>query len=454
MTTRSKGESALPAQGSRLTVMNFLNEVGADFPQAISFASGRPAEAFFRLDDWLSAIPRYLEHFGRGRGLKMSAAATLLAQYGRTAGMINELVAAQLRRDEGLHCAPEQVLITAGCQEALALCLGALCRDADDVVLARNPTYIGVTGVADLAGIELQPLLDGGGPGWMEGLRATVARLKTRGKRARALYLIPEFDNPTGNLMPAADRAEILEFCAEHRIVVLEDNPYGMFRFEGPRLPPLAAVDTRGTVIYLGTYSKTLCPAVRVGCAVLPATLFGDAAAARALYADLAERKSFATVNTSQLNQALVGGVLLDQGLSLGELIRAPLAHYRRNRDVLVEELSRAFGGLQPEIAWNCPQGGFFLSLSLPFEFGQQEVLDCARDFQVIPMPMQFFALDGSCRQQVRLAFSNQDPASIALGVERLARFVFERLERQARAAASAPIASRATLFPLEHSTP
>lgn len=425
--------SAGTEKHSRLAVMNFLNEVGADFPQAISFASGRPAEAFFQLEHWLAAVPRYIDHFARVEGLQSGAAAALLAQYGRTAGMINALVAAQLGRDEGLVCAPEQVLITAGCQEALSLCLAALCREEGDVILARNPTYIGVTGIADLAGMDLVPLLDLGPADWSGSLRATVTALKARGKRPRVLYLIPEFDNPTGEVMPLGDREEVLAICAEQGIVILEDNPYGLFRFDGPRLPPLAAMDRRGSVIYLGTYSKTLCPAVRLGCAVLPPTLFGDAAAARALYADLAERKSFVTVNTSQLNQALVGGVLLDQGLSLAALVRAPLAHYRRNRDALIDELDKAFCEWRGAVSWNCPQGGFFLSLTLPFEFGQREVLECAGKFQVIPMPMQFFALDGGCRNQVRLAFSNLDPRTIAAGIGRFARFVHEHAQRPTR---------------------
>jgi len=142
------------------------------------------------------------------------------------------------------------------------------------------------------------------------------------------------------------------------------------------------------------------------------------------------------------LNQALVGAVLLDQGGSLANLVREPLAHYRRNRDVLVAELDRAFGEYGGAISWNCPQGGFFLTLTLPFEFAQREVLECAGSFQVIPMPMQFFALDGSRRNQVRVAFSNLAPEAIAIGIGRFARFVRAHESRSmfvGAAAAAAP---------------
>jgi (S)-3,5-dihydroxyphenylglycine transaminase len=411
---------------SRLAVMNFLNEVADDYPNAISFASGRPAENFFELDDWLGAIPRFQRHLTARRGADLEDTGRWLAQYGRTNGLINDLVAAQLQVDEGVPATPERVVVTAGCQEALALCMHALCKRPGDVVLARCPTYIGVTGVADLAGISLHAL-DEGGDELAAQVRHAAQALAAQGRRARALYLIPEFDNPTGSVLPRAAREAVLAACAELGIVILEDNPYGMFRFDGEREPPLAALDDRGVVIYLGTYSKTLCPAVRVGCAVLPPTLFGDAAASAALLAELGERKSFLTVNTSQINQALVGGVLLAEQGSLARLVAAPLTHYRRNRDALVDALALHFRGTP--VRWNRPAGGFFLTVDLPFAFERREVLRCAGEYRVIPMPMTFFSLGGGHRRRVRLAFSNQTPESIAAGVERFASFVHDHME-------------------------
>jgi (S)-3,5-dihydroxyphenylglycine transaminase len=205
-----------------------------------------------------------------------------------------------------------------------------------------------------------------------------------------------------------------------------------MFRFEGEAHPPLAALDVWGCVIYLGTYSKTLCPSVRVGCLVVPETLFGDAAASREFVRQVGERKSFLTTNTSQFNQALVGGVLLAEQGSLRRIIQPALEHYRRNRDVLIDCLTAAFAKERERIFWNHPHGGFFLSMELPFEFCHSEVVDCAREYDVIPMPMSFFALDGSQRTRVRFAFSNIMPEAIEQGIERFARFVDGRLASRA----------------------
>lgn len=431
-------ESRIPASASataatatarhltRLSVMNFLNEVAADYPRAISFASGRPAEAFFAIDAWLQGIPRYFAHLAARDGRSAGDVARLVGQYGRTNGLINDLVAAQLLADDGVPCAPERVVITAGCQEALTLCVQALCTAPGDVVLTRNPTYIGITGVAALAGIDLVPLA-GGAVDNAAAIDHAVRILAAEGRRPRALYLIPSFDNPTGTTLSAAERVAILDACHRHRIVVLEDNPYGMFRFEGIAPPPMVALDRHGVVVYLGTYSKTLCPAVRIGCAVVPETLFGDVAASRELVAQLGVRKSFGTVNSSQLNQAMIGGVLLAEEGSLKRLVEPARRHYRRNRDLFVGRLAEEFSA-GCGVRWNCPEGGFFLTLELPFAFGQREVARCADEYGVVPMPMAFFALDDSQDFRVRMAFSNVSEAQIVAGVAQFARFVHDEL--------------------------
>lgn len=407
--------------------MNFLNEAANEYPDAISFASGRPAETFFSFERWLGAVPAYQEHAAKSAGQSVLLAGRRLAQYGRTAGIINALVAQQLRTDERIDCRPDQVIVTAGCQEALALVVPALCREPGDVMLARNPTYIGITGVADFAGIEIVPIEPHAGERWEQALQRMTLELRRAGKTPRGFYLTPEFDNPTGTVLSEAERRSIIAGCVEHRIVVLEDNPYGMFRFEGESTAPMASLDSVGCVIYLATYSKTLCPAVRVGAAVVPTRLFGSEAAAQRLRGELCERKSFVTVNTSQVTQALVGGVLLSENGTLARLVEAPLAHYKRNRDALVGALDRAFGASSGRVGWNRPEGGFFLGVTLPFEFGQRETVECAREHGVIVMPMTFFSLDGSRKREVRLAFSNATQADIESGVERFARYVSQK---------------------------
>ncbi len=416
---------------ARLDVMNYLNEIAGRHPTAISLASGRPAEAFFDFEQWLRGVPDFVAHQARELGLPARNAFDLLAQYGRTNGIINDLVARQIAIDDGVDCSPQLILMANGAQEALSLLVTTLCQHPDDVLLVRSPCYIGITGIADLNGIELVHF--GSESGDDERLAAllaqAVAGARRRGRNPRALYLVPTFDNPTGGVLDETTRRDIVSFCGANDIVVLEDNPYGMFRFEGEPVPSMHALDRSGCVIHVGTYSKTLCPAVRVGFAALPHRLFGDAAASDALMARLSQAKSFVSVNTSQLNQAVVGALLLSEQCSLRRLAEAPTAHYRGNRDAMIDCLAREFEDLQDLVRWNQPQGGFFLCVTLPFPFGRREADLCASRFGVLVMPLSFFALDDAQDRQVRLAFSNVPRERIAEAVRRFGAFVRGRLD-------------------------
>lgn len=410
----------------RSEVMNFLNEVAGRYPSAVSLAAGRPTDELFG-QLTATALVEAMTRYAAADGVPFSA----LLQYGRTAGLINALMAKQLRIDEGVPASAERLLVTAGCQEAMSLCLASLCAAPGDVALVCNPTYIGATGAANACGIAVHGLSDAEGD-LAAAIERAVVMLRREGRHPRVLYLIPDFDNPTGLVLDRAQRIAVLEACTRHRIVVLEDNPYGMFRYDGEPVPPMAALDESGCVIYLSTYSKTLCPAVRVGSAVLPETLFGDRAARVALFDDLVARKSYLTVNTGQISQAIVGGQLLLHDCSLRAWIQPAATVYRDNRNALLAGLHAFLGGREG-IAWNRPEGGFFLTLDLPFRFDADAVAECANDEGVIVMPMAFFALDTSQDCRIRLAFSATDPAGIAKGVEALARYVTRRLARDAR---------------------
>jgi len=413
------------------TVMNFLNEIAGEFPSAISLAAGRPTDRLFaRLDPeaLINSLLLYERHAGRGDN--PTAVRSQILQYGRTAGVIGELVAKQLFTDDGVPADTDRIIITAGCQEALALCLPILCNEPTDVLLVCNPTYIGAAGVAQTFGITISALPCTSETELAEEIEQAVARLLRTDQVARALYLIPDFDNPTGRVLDRSQRSAILAVCARHHIVILEDNPYGLFRYDGYAIQPMAALDEAGSVIYLSTYSKTLSPAMRVGSATLPETLFGDRAASRALLEKLVQRKSFMTVNTSQITQAIVGGILLDQDCSLRNWVQPSVDLYRNNRDIMLGQLEAVFTTLTDRIQWNHPQGGFFLSLDLPFRFDANAVTECATNYGVIVMPMAFFAFDSSQDQRIRLAFSSAEPEQICEGVNALGRYVMKRIVR------------------------
>lgn len=411
------------ASSARLEVMNFLNQAAEAYPQAISFASGRPAATAFALDAWIADIPSFAAHFARTAGMDQSAAFDALAQYGRTNGIINDLIARQVLNDEQIHAAPHEIIVTGGCQEALDLLVKCLCSEPGDLVLTRTPCYIGITGAAHFNKVAMLPIHVPGIEQFGAELRRAVAAAERAGKRPKVLYLVPDFDNPTGIVIPRAIREDIIAFCAAKAIVILEDNPYGMFRYSGQRQPTMYSLDRAGCVVYVGTYSKTICPTARIGFAIVRAgTTAGPDGAA--LIDSLSQAKSFSAVNTSQLSQALVGGLLLREQGSLGRLVEAPRQLYRANLDAMLACLEEVFAGQRPAVSWNIPEGGFFLTVTLPRKFGKAEAERCACDFGVIVMPLSFFGLGDQEDYRVRMAFSNTNPALIREGIHRFGNFV------------------------------
>lgn len=411
-------------------VINFLNEVAEAFPCAVPLAAGRPTERFsYRLDsrELLEAHARYLQG-GGGQRDPLVLGGRLL-QYGPTAGIINDLVLQQLHTDEGIPTHFDRALITAGCQEALALCLPTLCPDPGDTLLVLNPTYIGATAIARASGIQVFPIPNGY-TDLLEGIDFAVRTLHQNGRRPRVLYLIPTFDNPTGRVLDESVRRALLSLCVRYRIVILEDNPYGMFRYDSVAIAPMAALDESGCVIYLSTFSKTIAPALRIGAATLPRTLFGDRGASATLWNSLVQRKSYLTVNTSQITQAIVGGLLLSQNGSLQRWVQAPLAWYRNNRDAMLRELDSVLPSVSSRIRWNRPSGGFFIAMDLPFRFNGNAAAECAAEDGVIVMPMSFFALDNSQDHRIRLSFSAVDPEQIRVGISSLARYLAKRIRQ------------------------
>jgi (S)-3,5-dihydroxyphenylglycine transaminase len=410
------------------TTLQFLNDAASHFPSAISLAAGQPTECFLDRLNLPALMGTFFRHQAgtAALGLEAKSICTSILRYGPTAGLIRGLISQQLAIDENIAADPETMLMTSGCQEALSLCLPALCTEPNDVLLVCNPTYAGAICAAQMNRIEVRSIatypVD-----LAEGLKETLENIRRTGRRVRALYLIPTFDNPTGRVLTEIQRRQILALCVENGVVILEDNPYGMFQFEDRAVPPLAALDCHGCVIYLTTFSKTLAPALRVGAIALPKTLFGDRLACQSLYRRLIERKSCLTINTSQIGQAVVGGVLIEQECSLQNWVRPACNLYHANRDAMLEELNAAFSDRSP-IHWNRPNGGFFLSVTLPFVFDVEAALGCARDFGVLAAPMNLFSLDESQNNKLRLSFSNGSSEMIRTGIRRLAQYIRSRL--------------------------
>jgi (S)-3,5-dihydroxyphenylglycine transaminase len=394
--------------------MNFLNEVASRFPDAISLAAGRPHEAFHEVEDIGRYLDSYVAHLAE-QGLSRAGIRTLLTQYGRTNGQIHGMVARLLATDEGIRVPPEAIAVTAGCQEAMLIVLRGLCAGPDDVLLTSSPCYVGITGAARILGIEVVPVpedRDGIDPGAV----ARAARAaRARGKRPRALYVLPNFANPSGVSLDVPTRRALLDMAAAEDLLLIEDDPYGLFGLDDRPRPSLKSLDTDRRVIYLGSFAKSCFPGARVGFLVADQTVV-DGAGRRTLLADaLSTVKSMVTVNTSPVAQAVIGGMLVSCGFSLRAANQEKIRFYRRNMKTLIEALDR-----------HVPDGGFFAVLDVPMNADEKLLETSARQYGVLWTPMSFFYTAGGGTRSIRLSCSYVGPDQVSEGVRRLARLVEE----------------------------
>ena len=401
--------------------MNFLNEIASRFPAAISLAAGRPSDEFYDPGDAEKYLAAYIGHL-RAQGVSEAGVRQAILQYGRTNGQLGAMIARTLENDEGIRVPPESVMVTAGCQEAMVIALRGLCAGPGDVVLAAEPCYVGFTGAARVLGITVVPVPEADDGLHPETVARVAAGVRASGRRPRALYVVPNFANPSGISLRTPVRRRLLEVAAEQDLLILEDDPYGLFGLTGSRSPTLKALDTGQRVIYLGSFAKSVFPGARVGYLVADQAVV-SAAGHRSLLADeLSTVKSMITVNTSPIAQAVVGGVLVSCDYSLRTANRAKIEFYRRNLRALLTALGRHFG--DPAITWNAPAGGFFAVLKVPVVADEKLLELSARDYGVLWTPMSFFYLGGGGSHAIRLSCSALQPPEIDEGVRRLAAFL------------------------------
>jgi (S)-3,5-dihydroxyphenylglycine transaminase len=224
--------------------------------------------------------------------------------------MINDVIAKHLELDEGIHVAPDAIMVTIGAQEALAVLLAGLFDPSKDILLVSDPSYIGITGLARLFGVSVVPVPSGEDGLDPESVKETILKAGRNGC-VRALYDIPDFNNPLGTSLSVEDRVNLIDVCREHGVLLIEENHYGMFNYDEDRLPTLKALDKDQTVLYIGTFSKTLFPGLRLGYLVADQPVGGKG---QLLAKELSKVKGLLTLNTSTICQAIVAGALQNAG--------------------------------------------------------------------------------------------------------------------------------------------
>lgn len=300
---------------------------------------------------------------------------------------------------QGIRAAPDQVLVTTGSQQALALTVQVLLRPGDAVVV-EEPTYDLALDLFRAAGARIVPVpVDGAGM-QVERLEPLLAA-----HRPKLVYTIPDFQNPTGASMSTARRHRLVALAERHDVAVVEDDYVGDLRYEGRSAPAVKALDRRGQVVYLGTFSKTLMPGLRVGYLVAEGPVF----------ARLAFHKQVQDLTTAPLTQRV-----LDRYVTVGRYqahLRRTTRHYRRRRDALAVALR----DLLPEVAATSPRGGLFTWLTLPDGVSARALLAAARREGVDFAPGgRFFAAPADGDRFARLNFATLTPEEIGVGVRRL----------------------------------
>ena len=381
-------------------------------PDIISFGGGLPAPETFPHEE-MAEIARELIHNHYENVL----------QYGLTEGSktLRQAVADWLGPQD-VHVTIDQLLVTTASQQALDL----LCKsfiDPGDVIFCGLPTYLGAVQAfslfeADKIGV---PLDDDGMN--MNILEERIAEARAAGKTLKAIYVIPDFQNPSGITMSLEKRTRLLEIAHREDLLVFEDNPYGHLRFAGDPLPSLHSMDQDGRVIMLLTFSKTLCAGLRLAVMVAQGDLM-DA---------LVRAKQPTDLCTSKLTQHLAAQYILQYGLENHLEDIRPI--YRAKRDAMIEALEK-YMPKNDGLSWTRPDGGLFVWMRLPEEIDATEMLRDAIEHKVAYVPGATAYVDGGGQNTLRLAFSLATPETIDEGIQRLAKVVKAAIESKTPAGA------------------
>jgi (S)-3,5-dihydroxyphenylglycine transaminase len=411
-------------RNSVMASMELLNEIAERYPQAISFAAGRPTDEFFEVDQIEGYLAEYRKYVEEQSGFESERVRRVLFQYGRTKGVIHEIIARHLVVDENIEVPPESIVVTVGCQEAMLLVIRTLCADTGDVMLAASPFYVGFAGAAAVLGVPVIPVHSDEQGIDLDDLRSQVRAAKARGLRPRGCYVVPDFSNPTGTRLGLETRHGLLALAQQEELLLLEDNPYGLFG-SGPRLPTLKSLDRTRHVVYLGSFAKTVMPSARVGYVVADQPVRGEAGRSELLADKLSMIKSMVTVNTSSITQAVVAGKLIANDFSLASSTGAENGRYAANRERMLTGLAARFPSEGPaSISWNSPTGGFFAVLTVPFEADDELLRRSAAEFGISWVPMHHFYVGDGGRRQLRFSWSGATAEMIDEGLDRFARLV------------------------------
>ncbi|MFM7451725.1 MAG: PLP-dependent aminotransferase family protein [Actinomycetota bacterium] len=373
----------------------------ASRPEIVSLAGGMPNLSAIPMDVMAGIVETLIKDHGQEA-----------LQYGSGQGhpQLREQIC-DVMALEGIKANPNDVLVTTGSQQALDL-ISRIFIDPGDVVLVEAPSYVGALGTfaqyeASVVHVEMDE--NGLIP---EALRQAIKTLRYQGRRIKFLYLIPNYQNPAGVLLPADRRTEILDICRSEKIFIVEDNPYGLLGFDRPSPNAMRAEDSEN-VIYLGSFSKTIVPGFRVGWALVP----------QSLKEKLVIASESSILCPSNFSQMAIASYLANQPWR--EQIASFCALYKVRRDAMLSALDAYF----PKAAtWTKPAGGFYVWVTLPPEIDTKAMVPRAIAAKVAYVPGTAFYADGFGSWSLRLSYCYPTPERITQGVMALSKVVEQEM--------------------------
>ena len=375
-------------------------------PDIISFGGGMPAPEVFPIEEFSEACQRVLKDMGPQS-----------LQYGPTEGFLplREMIARHSAR-YGIDVSPDNIMITSGSQQALDL-LGKILINRGDRILVESPTYLGALQAWNAYGAEYVTV-----PMDEHGM-ITDALEEALRSGPKFIYVLPNFQNPTGVTLAEERRMKLIELADRYGVPIVEDDPYGQLRYEGEHLPSVVVLDSqfrdncsicyRGNVIYLSTFSKILAPGIRLAWVVAPPEVIRK----------LVQAKQGADLHSSTFNQLVTYEVA--RGGFLDRHVKLIRNVYRERRDVMLAALD---GYFPAGVDWTHPEGGLFLWGILPETMSSSDVLKTAIEQKVAFVPGGPFYPTGGGYNTMRLNFSNANPEKIREGIARLGKVIREKM--------------------------
>lgn len=373
-------------------------------PEIISFAGGLPDPTLFPTQDVADIM-----HDVVTKSPKEAL------QYGTTEGQdcLKKELIKLLKETENIDVKSEQMIVVSASQQALDMTARVFVNPGDDIITAC-PTYLGALQAFQVAGAAITGAESDAYGVLPEDLEAKLEGLKSQGKQCKFVYLVPDFQNPTGTTIPEKRRLEILEIVKKYDTFILEDSPYRQVRFEGESPRTFYALDEgKGNVVTMFTFSKVFVPGFRLGYIIGPEEVIRK-------YVILKQAMDLCSSPILQLatGEYLRRGLLLDH-------VNQIIASYREKRDLMLRTLSEY---MPKSVSWTRPEGGLFLWLTLPKHMDAAQLLPKALENKVAYVAGVDFYPDGNVFNDMRLNFSYSTKEQIVEGLKRLAQTIKDNL--------------------------